>query len=173
MHQVVQHKINSYLILIYIPLIFGGMGDSAAEKTKRTLDFTNSTSYISGNSYDYGYDCLLFYRFFHLDGDVTIASIIMFDCKELEKQQEAQRPHCLPESPWPILKDILFMYAFYFFFGGHNTQFQVMCKEDHSLETSQAYTCNLEVGISTDLEIEMYFLFKRGSHGLHTMSDAT
>jgi hypothetical protein len=104
------------------------MGDSAAEKTKIILDFTNSSStvYITEKlflslSFDYDYDCLLFYgprsrNFSHRWRRHHCQYKVTFDCKELEKQQEAQRPHCLPESPWPILKDILFMYAFYFLF---------------------------------------------------------
>jgi hypothetical protein len=57
-------------------------------------------------------------------------------CREYKQEAHVlHRPH---ESPRPILKDFLFLYAFYFLCG-HYTQFHVMCKGDHCLVTPQAF----------------------------------
>jgi hypothetical protein len=34
--------------------------------------------------------------------------------KQRQQNQETHRPHRSPESPWPILKDFLFIFAFHF-----------------------------------------------------------
>jgi hypothetical protein len=76
------------------------------------------------------------------------------------KQKEAYGPHRSLESPWPILKYFLFIYAFYFFFCDHYKQFHVTYKVGHCLGTPQAYTRDLGLGISTVLEIIRHILFK-------------
>jgi hypothetical protein len=48
----------------------------------------------------------------------------------------------------------------YLFFCDHYKQFQLTCNGGHCLRIREAYTSDLEVGISTVLEIIGHFLFK-------------
>jgi hypothetical protein len=77
---------------------------------------------------------------------VQIEGHVFFKGEIITKmQQEANEPNRSPESPWPTMKDFLFLYAF-IFFCGICTQFYVMCKGGHCLVTQQAYTCDLGGG---------------------------
>jgi hypothetical protein len=68
---------------------------------------------------------------------------------------------------WKIFS--VYDYAFCFFCD-HYTLFHVMRKGGHCLETPQAYTYDLGVGIWTVIEIIMHFLFKRRRPWEHFVS---